>query len=108
MPGEEASEQLHGGAHAQHGECLPHGVHGLGQSVKRAVGLAHQGSGHGHVGAGNAVQRGNIRLAVSNGFLQLAEQFWAGRDDDVAHWARLAGTVEFVLDVLGPVRGCSG
>lgn len=84
---------------------LAHGVDGLVQAVERAVGLAYQRSGHGHVGPGNLVECGHVGLTVRGGLLQLAQQFGAGRDDDVAHRAAAACAVQFVLDALGSGHG---
>jgi len=65
------------------------------------VGLADQGGGHGHVGAGDAADLYQVGFRHGHGLLQLAQQFRAGREHDIAQRPAAACAIEFVVDVLG-------
>jgi hypothetical protein len=119
VPGQEAGQHGCRLLQAQAVHRLAHRLHGLAHGVQRAVGVAQQRGGHGHVAAGDAGHLGQIGLRRGQGGLQLLQQRRTGRDDDLAQGAAAALAVQFLGNALaasgghegvghgGGVRGCA-
>jgi hypothetical protein len=91
----------HGGGllQAQAVHRLAHRLHGLAHGVQRAVGVAQQGGGHGHVAAGDARHLLQVGSGWAMAACKLQQQGRAGRYDDLAQRAALAQFIQFFGDV---------